>query len=242
MTRTLLRKTTATLLQVAALLVPRRCTICGRRLEAGEHCVCAACTLTLPYTRYSHLRNNPVEMLFIGRFPLGRAGAYLLYNSGAATPQLLYTLKYRHGARIGREFGRRMAVEMLGYGFFEGIDAIVPVPLSPRRERLRGYNQSLMIALGISSVTGIDVDCEILKRTIDNPTQTRLSRHERMANVNGIFATRHPERIVGRHLLLVDDMVTTGATLTACADTLTTASAARISIVSLAASVNIGAW
>lgn len=232
----------ATLRSVTATLLPQCCAICGRRLSAGERGVCTACTVSLPYTRFGARRDNPVERLFIGRFPLGRATSYIFYNRGTETRNMLFALKYYHRPEIGTELGRRIATELESGGFFKGIDTIVPVPLARKRERRRGYNQSLMLAGGIGEVTGITVDGTLLVRTVDNPTQTMRTPQQRIENVAGIFSTAHGERIRGKHILLVDDVVTTGATLTACADKLAEAGAETISVLTLAASPSIGMW
>lgn len=227
---------------MSALLFPQHCAICGRRLSTAEHGVCAACTLKLPYTRFEALRNNPVERLFVGRFPLCRASAFIFYNSGTETRNLLFDIKYHGNSGAAREMGRRMAEELKATEFFQGIDAIVPVPLARKRERRRGYNQSLMIAWGIAEIAGIAVDNKMLRRVVDNPTQTHLTPTQREDNVKGIFRAGNPLRINGKHILLIDDVVTTGATLTSCADTLIAAGAKEISILTLAASRNVGVW
>ncbi len=238
----LCQRLAATLKSVMAVLVPQCCAICGRRLSPGERGICSACTVSLPYTRFGARRNNPVERLFIGRFPLGRATSYIFYNRGTDTRNMLFALKYYRRPEIGTEFGRRIATELKGEGFFNGTDMIVPMPLARKRERHRGYNQSLMLARGIAEITGITVDGTLLVRTVDNPTQTMRTPQQRIENVAGIFRTAHEEKIKGKHILLVDDVVTTGATLTACADKLAEAGAETISILTLATSPSTGLW
>lgn len=223
-------------------LAPRHCAVCGRRLSAYERCVCAECSLRLPYTGFGARRDNPLERLLIGRFPLGRASAYIFYSGGEDVRSLLFALKYRRRPEVGHEMGRRMATELKGQGFFSGIDTIVPVPLSRCREAHRGYNQSLAIAKGVGEVAGIAVEPRLIARIIDNPTQTRLSPQERAGNVKGIFRAANAAKIEGRHILIIDDMITTGATTTACADTLAAAGAKKISVLTLAASPSIAVW
>lgn len=155
---------------------------------------------------------------------------------------MIFSLKYLRHPQTGVELGKRMAAELMSRGFFEGIDVIVPVPLARRRERRRGYNQSLMIARGIGSVAGISVDNGLLLRIVDNPTQTMRTAKQRLENVEGIFRAVNEERIRGRHVLLVDDVVTTGATITTCADRLVAAGARTISVLTLAASSSVGVF
>lgn len=226
----------------ADALSPRHCAVCGRRLSPYERCVCAECTLKLPYTGFGAREDNPVERHLIGRFPLGRATSYLFYSGGENMRNLLFALKYHHRPEVGREMGRRMATALIDGGFFGGIDIIVPVPLARRREAHRGYNQSLAIAKGVGEVVGTRVWPMLLRRTIDNPTQTRLSPEARAENVKGIFRAPRPGAVAGRHILVIDDMITTGATVTACADTLAAAGASRISVLTLAASPSIALW
>lgn len=228
--------------RMAAVVMPERCAACGRRLAAGERAVCTDCTLTMPYTRFAAREGNPVERIFIGRFPLGRASAYILYAHGNMASRLVIEMKYHHRTDVAVEMGRRAARELLAAGFFEGVSAIVPVPLSRKRMRHRGYNQSELIAQGLSEVSGVKVDGSLLSRVVDNSTQTRRSTAERLTNVAGIFRAMRPEAVDGRHLLLVDDVVTTGATLTACADALAEAGALRISVFALAAASSVARW
>lgn len=232
----------AALRALLAMFMPQQCAICGRRLSPGEQQICTTCTMSLPYTRFGARPDNAMERLLVGRFPLCRASAYMFYNSSTETRNLLFALKYRGAQGVGEEMGRRMAAEWQPMGFFEGVDIIVPVPLSRQRQRKRGYNQSLLIAQGISQITGISVDTSLLERIVDNPTQTRLSPSERIENVKGIFSAPKPESLNGRHILLIDDVLTTGATLTACADTLAKSGARLISIATLAVSGTVGKY
>lgn len=225
--------------RVADMLFPRHCRVCGRRLALGERCLCSACTLSLPYTGYRGRRGNALELLLHGRFSLRRASAFLYYERYAPTRYLILALKYYGRREVGMEMGARMAAELVGTGFFDGVHCVVPVPLSCRRRRSRGYNQSLLLAQGVSRVTGLPVEDGALVRTKNNPTQTSRARSERMLNVQGIFKTVRQEAVNGRHVLLVDDVITTGATVTACADALQAAGATGVSILSLAVSEHI---
>ena len=198
----------------------------------------------LPALQYRHAphklavgtveRDNPVEKLFWGKIPLERATSYFLYHKGSNFRHILHLLKYEGRSDIGRTMGRFIAEEIAGSGFFDGIDAIVPVPLHPRKLRARGYNQSECLASGIADVTGIELDVQAVKRCVHSQTQTRKSAYERWENVAGIFRVDHPERYAGKHILLVDDVLTTGSTVTACADAFAGVEDLRISVLTLA--------
>lgn len=235
----LFRKAGEALESLFSLVMPDRCVVCGKRLAEGEHVTCTACSVTLPYTRFSAIPGNPVERLLTGCFPLGRAGSWIFYRQHSGASRLLAAMKYHHRPDVAEELGRRMAASLTESGFFSGIDLIVPIPLSPKRLKKRGYNQSAMIARGINLVTGIQTGEDILKRTVDNPTQTHLTVSLRISNVKDIFSLPHPEAVRGKHILLTDDVITTGATVTSAADVLTEAGAKRISVLTLASAASI---
>lgn len=205
---------------LVGLFLPRRCPVCGGRLVQEDECVCLACMASLPRTGY-HLRlGNRMEQRFYGIVPIERAAAYYHYSPQSPYSQIVYRMKYLGDSQMGIFMGRCMAGHLMKEGaFLHGIDWIVPVPLSVSRLRQRGYNQSFLLAQGVSEVSGIPIDDTLLKRMTDNPTQTRLSGHERWENVDGIFdASGHTlTKLCGKHLLLIDDVATTGATLANCA-------------------------
>lgn len=199
-----------------ALLLGERCVVCGRPLAGAK--VCPRCLLRLPYIDIKGAAGNPVERLYWGSTPVVRASATLVYQPGFDIDAVLYAIKYKDRPDLAVEMGRMMAQEHVAHGFFEGIDAIVPVPLHPKRQRQRGYNQSERLARGIADVTGLPV-VELVRRTHDNVSQTALSHAERTANVKGIFAADEGllKTFGGRHILIVDDVITTGATSISCA-------------------------
>jgi ComF family protein len=171
--------------------------------------------------------------LFWGQLPIERAAALMFYEPHSEMAQLVYRLKYNDRADIGEDLGRLMAQEMQFGRFFDGIDALIPVPLSRKRLRQRGYNQSEMLAEGVSDITGIPVVRHAVKRKHFVKSQTSLSRQERLENVDGIFYLKNAELIENKHVLLIDDICTTGATLIACGEAMRAASNIRISILTL---------
>ncbi|SHE44747.1 comF family protein [Bacteroides faecichinchillae] len=217
-----------------SLLFPRCCLVCGRPLAKGEECICTMCNINLPRTNYHLQEDNPVEQLFWGKVPLERATSFFFYRKGSDFRQILHQLKYGGRKELGATMGRYMASELLPSGFFKGIDVIIPVPLHKKKQQLRGYNQSEWIVRGIAAVTGISVNTESIIRRKNTETQTRKSTFERWENVDGIFELHSSEHLPGKHVLIVDDVLTTGATTVACASALMEVQGIRISILTLA--------
>ncbi len=217
-----------------SLLFPRCCLVCGRPLAKGEECICTMCNINLPRTNYHLQEDNPVELLFWGKIPLERATSFFFYRKGSDFRQILHLLKYGGRKELGATMGRYMASELLPSGFFKGIDVIIPVPLHKKKQQLRGYNQSEWIVRGIAAVTGISVNTESIIRRKNTETQTRKSAFERWENVDGIFELHSSEPLQGKHVLVVDDVLTTGATTVACASALMEVQGIRISILTLA--------
>lgn len=216
-----------------SLFFPRCCLVCSGPLAKGEECLCTRCNIELPRTDYHRVKDNLVEQLFWGKIPLERATAYFFYRRGSDFRHILYQLKYGDQKEIGEVMGRYMAAELLSSGFFEGIDVIIPVPLHKKKQKQRGYNQSEWIARGVSVITSIPIDISSVVREKNTGTQTRKSVFERWENVDGIFRLYAPERFTGKHVLIIDDVLTTGATTVACASAFETATGVRISILAL---------
>lgn len=212
------------------LLFPATCANCGCRLIRGEQHICTSCYVSLPFTRLSGCPGNSLEQMFWGQFTVARAHAWLKYQAGADSTGLITKLKYGRRPQIGFYIGKVMATELLSTDFFQGIDGIIAVPLHESRQKKRGYNQSDEIAKGISTVTHIPILENVVERSVPNPTQTRLHREERIRSVANIFSLRAPQRIAGKHILLVDDVVTTGATIISCAKELSKAENVTISV------------
>ena len=213
---------------------PRACRICGKRLSTAEQEICTVCNRHLPRTRYAETPyDNDMARRFWGHFHTERAAALFFYETHNSPSKLIYDLKYNGKEELGEWLGRVTAEEFAANGFFEGIDMIVPVPITWRRKWHRGYNQSLAIARGVAEVTGLPVSAKALERTHFNRSQTQLSVSERMENVAGAFRLWRKDGIVGRHILLVDDIVTTGATASECGKLLEKGGAEKISVLSI---------
>ncbi len=215
------------------LLVPRCCAVCGRSLDDGEEILCLRCDMDMPRTNYHLWPDNPLERSLWGKMPLGRASAYFFYHRKDGYAHLVHLLKYGGRKDLCEAVGRKMAAELSATDFFRGIDLLLPVPLHPNKQRRRGYNQSECIARGISAVTGIPLDTSLLRRDKDTESQTRKHVLQRQENVAGIFSLRSPGPLAGKHVLIIDDVFTTGSTVTACADALCEVEGLTVSVLTL---------
>ena len=216
------------------LISPRLCVVCGERLSVSEETICTRCNLHLPRTGFEQdPYENVMAKTFWGRIPVERATALFYYEAHAETANILYELKYKNHPEIGETMGRLMAKELQLSHFFDGIDGIVPVPLAKKRERQRGYNQSEEIARGVSQITGLPIFHKVVRRTAFEGSQTQKGRWERNENVEHVFELKDAAAIQGKHLLVVDDVVTTGATVVACAKELCKADNVKISVLAL---------
>lgn len=218
------------------LVAPRLCCVCGRRLAMTEESLCTVCNLHLPRLGHTDtsFRDNIVARIFWGQVPVEKAYALFYYYPHSDTSKILYELKYHNCPEIGVDMGRLMADELLHQGFFNDIDLVIPLPLSKKRQKGRGYNQSEMIAKGISEVTKIPYNVKAVRRTEFKESQTRLNKWERLENVQGAFLLVNEEPLRGKYILLIDDVITTGATMIACAQAIQHVEGIKISFLSLA--------
>lgn len=215
------------------LFYPSLCITCGERLATNEKYLCFHCWSDIPVTNYQTSRENKVAQLFWGRAPVENATSYFSYKKGSNYQQLIHFIKYRGLKELGYETGRRFGVVLAGSEYFRNIDIILPVPLHPAKLKKRGYNQSEWIARGISESLNKPVSVENLIRRIYTSTQTRKNRFERWKNVENIFEVIHPQKLENKHILLVDDVVTTGSTLEACANELQKVKDVKVSVATL---------
>lgn len=216
------------------LISPRCCVVCGHRLSVTEEVICACCNFHLPRTGF---QKNPYEnemaKLFWAQIPVERATALFYYEAHSETANILYQLKYNDHPEIGEVLGRMIAKELEPSGFFDGIDGIVPVPLAKKRQRQRGYNQSMELARGVSEITCLPILNKVVRRSTYEGSQTNKGRWERNENVEHVFELINATTIRGKHLLIIDDVVTTGATVIACAKELAKAGDVKISVLAL---------
>jgi len=220
-----------------SLLFPRLCYACGNHLMRNENLICTECYVVIPRTNYHKLEDNPVAQLFWGRCMIEKAAAFSYYNKGSRIRNLIHYLKYKGVREIGYELGRIYGLSLKASGFTDDIDLIIPVPLHPSKKRIRGFNQSETISMGIADVAHLPLDVKSLARTIVSVTQTKRSRYERWTNVEGIFQVVDPLSISGKHILLVDDVITTGSTIESCTNALLKFEGVKVSVVALAFAV-----
>ena len=218
------------------LIFPRCCMVCDELLSPQEKDICLDCLRKLPKVEKIHLEE--IEKTFWGKIAIERATSFIYYHKSSPYNNLLHSLKYKNRPEVGERLAYLAANELLETGFFDGIDAIVPLPLSKKKLRKRGYNQCDYIAAGLSRATGIPVLKDAVERAVANESQTSKNREERWKNVEGIFTISDASSLQEKHILLVDDILTTGATLASCATAMQQTSGCRISIFTLAYTYN----
>lgn len=224
-----------TLLQdFISLAFPDVCQACGVGLNKQEQVLCTYCLFQLPYTHFHLQKDNKTAREFWGRADIRAATSFLYFKKGERVQHLLHQLKYRRQTQIGVYLGRLCGKVLKQAGGFSGVDLICPLPLHKQSMRRRGYNQSEFFALGLGETMKKKVDASLLARTRIAESQTRKSRFDRFLNVREAFSVRHPHRLVNRHVLLVDDVLTTGATLTACASAVLAVGGTQVSIATIA--------
>ncbi|MDR2912659.1 MAG: ComF family protein [Alistipes sp.] len=201
------------------LFFPPVCPACGRVMSGAEGFLCTACQLDMPLTGYEEMADNPVARRFWGLVPVRNATAFLWFTDGSGFRRVVHSFKYSGRWSLARDMGRWFGRVLADTDLYAGVDLIVPVPLHPLKVLKRGYNQSEYIARGMSQTMEVPMEAGAVVRRVNNPSQTTTAtHHERWDNVEGIFAVRRPERLRGRHILLVDDVLTTGATVGSCAE------------------------
>ena len=220
--------------RILDFISPRLCVVCGHRLAPTERSLCGVCLFHLPRTDFHQKPlDNPMAQLFWGLAPIEKAAALFYYHPHSETAQLVYRLKYNNRPDIGEDMGRVMACELQATDFFSDINVLLPVPLASKRLRQRGYNQSEQLAIGISDITHLPIVSKVLRRKHFQQSQTTLNRWQRQENVTDTFQLKEEHLLQGKHVLLIDDICTTGATLIACANVLKNIEDIRISVLTL---------
>ncbi|TDQ10053.1 ComF family protein [Pedobacter metabolipauper] len=202
---------------IISLLFPNLCSGCNRQMYHGESYICSKCLHQIPFTDHHQHADNAVARQFWGKFPFHAAMAMLYFRKGARVQNIIHQLKYGNQPKLGVKLGALIAERLQLSPFYEQIDLIVPVPMHKKKERQRGYNQSLCIAQGISAVLKVPVNTTGLIKKNKTETQTSKGRYQRYENMKAVFTVADPIIFTDKHILLVDDVITTGATIEACA-------------------------
>jgi len=214
---------------------PRSCISCGNVLTQQEKYLCLHCLYNLPETRYHEFEKSPLSLLFLGRVSVENTGAFLFYKKGNQVQKILHHLKYKSVKEIGSFLGNIYGAQLIQHEKWKTIDMIIPIPLHKKKEKKRGYNQSEWIAKGLSSGMQIPYNTKLLIRSEFTETQTKKSRFHRWKNVEDVFQLTDLNALKNKHVLLCDDVLTTGATLEAAIQKLAVVPSLKISVVTLAA-------
>lgn len=215
------------------IIYPAQCGICQSDLVLTEQHVCSACAYDLPYIMENPHEVSKLNRLFIGRIDIQRVYALLNYQKGNQVQKLLHTIKYKSRPVMGAHYGQLLAKAIDD----KGINAIIPIPLHPKKERKRGFNQSQAIAEGLSVQLNLPIYNKHIVRRQFNKSQTQFSRYDRYDNVRSIFQVTKPQLLENKHVLLVDDVLTTGATIESCTAELLMVKGCKVSVATLAARV-----
>jgi ComF family protein len=199
-----------------SLLFPQLCAACRQSLVANEHLICTDCRFNLPYTNFHLQADNIVARQFWGRLNLQASYALFYFTKGGNVQNMMHQFKYRGEQQIGNLLGEIAGSQLIKNAIFNTAEVIIPVPLHKKRLKERGYNQSACFAEGLAKKLNAVVDADNLVRVRATETQTHKSRFLRFQNMEEVFVVKHPDRLKNKHVLLVDDVVTTGSTLEAC--------------------------
>lgn len=216
------------------LFYPQVCAACGNLLMKGEETVCLSCRYLLPKTGYEKDIDNPLAKSFWGQVDFHAVTAEFFFSKTGKVQHLLHQLKYQGNRDAGFFLGQQIGESIKNTDLYKGVDCMVPIPLHPKKEFLRGYNQSFVIAQGVENVTKIPIVKDVLVRNVFTSTQTRKTREERWDNVKDIFEVKNYKVLENKHILLIDDVLTTGATLMAAGMTLKKLSNVKISVATAA--------
>lgn len=222
------------LIDTFSILYPEICFACDELLYRGEHVICTKCIIDLPRTNFHLTTSNKMEKQFWGKVLIEDAFGFFYFQKSGKVQRLLHRLKYKKHPEIGIKLGSLYAAELLASDKLKNIDSIIAIPLHKKKMKIRGYNQSLCFAIGLSQQLNIPVLKQSLVRVKNNATQTRKSRFERFQNVATVFTVRKPNQFINKHILLVDDVMTTGSTLAACIQLFNKIKGCKVSVATIA--------
>jgi ComF family protein len=217
-----------------ALIYPRNCVTCNNSLFKHENMVCNHCYITLPKSNFHKEENSELERVFAGRVPVVKVGSYYLFEKSGKVQKLLHSIKYKSNKVLAEQLGVWYAQSLKDCHEISKADVIIPVPLHPKKQKQRGFNQSEEFAKGLSKEFNIPINTTNLIRNAFTETQTRKRKFERWENVKDKFELKHPESLENKMVVLVDDVITTGATIDACYDALKIVPGIKVSVLSLA--------
>jgi ComF family protein len=215
-------------------MYPEICIGCGSDLVSARNVICGECFSQLPVTGFSDHKSNPVEKIFRGRLPLITASAHTYFTKESIVQNLLHSLKYGNNKEVGKYMGRLLGKKLKTCEWNNDLFALIPLPLHYTKQKKRGYNQAEIICEGMSSEMGVPVLADIMIRRKHTSTQTHKTRIDRWNNIESTFELVKPAAVMNKHILLVDDVITTGATLEACGSALLYTEGVRLSIAAFA--------
>ena len=232
--KTLHRYISTGLQNIADLFYPQLCAGCSASLDSSDSVLCFRCIQELPLTNFHLVSPNPVEKMFWGRMDVAAATSLFYFTQDTIVQRMMHQLKYRGNKEVGISMGRKLGESMLDNPRFKDVDFLLPLPLHPKKLKLRGYNQAEVIADGVAEVTGWKVLPDLIRRKRFTDTQTHKSRQDRWENMKDRFFNTDPELIAGKHVMLIDDVITTGATLEACGMEILNGGKTRLSLATMA--------
>ncbi len=198
------------------LFFPKICAGCATDIVSSNHLLCLHCLSHLNQTQFAFLENNPVEKTWWGRMSVVAAMSQFYFTKNSLLQALIHQLKYKGNREIGLYFGKMIGYDLQASERFQSLEVLIPLPLFPDKEKKRGYNQATLLCEGIAGILNLPVATDEVQRVRATDTQTHKKRMERWENVETVFATRHSKSLENKNILLVDDVITTGATLEAC--------------------------
>ena len=217
-----------------SLIFPRHCEACANTLFKHEYYICNYCKVNLPHSNFHLNPDSALHRTFAGRIPIINAGSYYIFEKSGKVQNLLHAIKYQNQKELAAHLGKLYALELTKHESFQAVDLIIPIPLHPKKLKARGFNQSEWFANGLGSGLNTLTNSQVMQRVVETSTQTRKKKYQRWENVENIFQLTNKSELENKHVLLVDDVITTGATLEAAWQALKEVDGISISIASIA--------